>query len=232
MIRSIAILFVSTLITTLSFAQSQDFMPKGEQIMIEENLQTMSAGTHNALSMAIPNADEKKVEHVWKQFSKDFKTRTQRDRKSGLYVSDDAKLKNISNNTVDLYAQFERGGSGTLVTLWFDLGGAYLASETHEAAYESAQQMMQDFAKAVKKSMAEDDLKVQEKALKELGKELERLAKDKEQYEKKIAEANELIREMENSIKQNEKDQEAKQQQIDAQSKVVSTAQDKVRQYN
>jgi hypothetical protein len=214
------------------FAQSQGFMPEEEQaVMIEENLQTMSAGTHNALSMAIPNAEEKKVEQVWKQFSKDFKTRTQRDRKSGLYVSDDAKLQNISNNTVDLYAQFERGGSGTLATFWFDLGGAYLASETHEAAYESAQQLLKDFANAVKKSMAEDDLKAQEKALKELTKELDHLAKDKEQYEKKIEEANELIREMENSIQQNEKDQIAKQEQIDAQEKVVTMAQDKVRKY-
>lgn len=213
-------------------AESKDFQPKGEQaIMIEEQLETMSMGTHNALRMAIQGADEKKVEQVWKQFSKDFKTRTQKDRKSGLYVSDDAKISSLSSNTVDVYAQFERGGNGVLATMWFDLGGAYLSSETHNEAYDQGEQLMRDFANAVRKSMAEDNVKEQEKGLKVLNKDLEKLEKENDQYEKKIEEAKELIKEMEANIQQNGKDQTAKQQEIEAQEKVVEKAKTKVKKY-
>lgn len=241
MIRSSLLLLVLLAWSSVSIAQKEspevvegakDFQPKGEQaIMIEEQLETMTMGTHNALRMAIQGADEKKVEQVWKQFAKDFKTRTQKDRKSGLFVSDDAKIRSLSDNTVDVYTRFDRGGNGMLVTMWFDLGGAYLSSETHEEAYEQGEQLMRDFADAVRKSMAEDNVKEQEKALKMLNKDLERLEKENDQYNKKIEEAEALIKEMKANIEQNKKDQTAKQQEIDAQEKVVDKAKEKVRKY-
>ncbi|MEL6941410.1 MAG: hypothetical protein AAFO82_01975 [Bacteroidota bacterium] len=206
-------------------------MQKGMQVIINEGMQLMSAGSNNALTMAIPGANKKKVEHVWKDFSKDFRSRTKKDRKSGLYFSDDATLRSISSNNIDIYARFDEGGSGTVATVWFDLGGAYLASETHENAYEEAEELMSRFANAVGKSMAEDNVHDQEKILKGINKELDKLAKDKEHYEKKIEEAKALIAEMEANIKQNEKDQENKKIEIQKQEEVVDKAKDKVKDF-
>ncbi|NJL75385.1 MAG: hypothetical protein HC892_10490 [Saprospiraceae bacterium] len=131
-----------------------------------------------------------------------------------------------------MYAKFDGSGSGTIVTVWFDLGGAFLASEQHEEAYQAADQLMRDFASAVGKSMAEDNVKEQEKILKNLEKELEKLGKDKDGYYKKIEEAKKLITEMEQSIEQNLKDQEKKQEEIKAQGQVIEQAKDKVKAFN
>ncbi|MEM8526725.1 MAG: hypothetical protein AAGG68_18945 [Bacteroidota bacterium] len=206
-------------------------MQKGMQVVINEGMQLMSAGSNNALTMAIPGADKKKVEHVWKEFSKDFKARTKRDRKSGMYFSDDAKLRSLSGNDIDVYARFDEGGSGTVATVWFDLGGAYLASETHESSYEEAEELMTRFANAVGKSMAEDNVHDQEKILKGMNKELDKLEKDQDTYHKKIEEAKALIAEMEGNIKQNEKDQENKKVEIQKQEDVIVKAKDKVKEF-
>lgn len=206
-------------------------MQKGMQVVINEGMQLMSTGSNNAMTMAIPGANKKKVETVWKTFSKDFKSRTRKDRKSGLYFSDDAKLRSISDNDMDIYARFDEGGSGTVATLWFDLGGAYLASETHENAYEEAEDLMTRFANAVGKSMAEDNVDEQEKILKSMNKDMHKLEKDKETYEKKIEEAKALITEMEGNIKQNEKDQEGKKIEIQKQEEVIGKAKDKVKEF-
>lgn len=215
--------------------EGKNFQAKGEtsmQVVISENMQLMSLGSNNALTMAIPGADQKKVEMVWKEFAKDFKAKTRKDRKSGLYFTDNATMRGISDNDVDVYAKFERGGTGTVATMWFDLGGAYLASETHDAAYEEAEELLRDFANAVGRSMAEDNVEEQEKILKGLEKDLNRLEKDKENYLKKIEDAKNLILEMEANIEQNKKDQENKVGEIGAQEKVIDRAKAKVRDFN
>lgn len=204
---------------------------KGMQVVVQESMQLMADNSRNGLSMAIPGATQKKVEAVWKEFSKDFKSKARKDRKTDLYFSDDAKLSDISGNTVDLYAKFEGGGTGTVATLWFDLGGAYLASETHAEQYEEAEELMKDFANAVGRSMAEDNVKDQEEVLKNLDKDLKRLEKDNEKYHDKIEDAKKLIAEMEANIEQNLKDQEAKQKEIEGQKETIDKAKDKVKDF-
>jgi len=249
MMRKLTLLFLLVFgISTFSFAQNtseemqsydtssdqKGFQEKGSQgmqVVINENMQLMSAGSNNALTMAIQGADLKKVEAVWKTFSRDFKARTRKDRKSGLYFTDNARMRNISSNDVDIYAKFERGGSGTVATVWFDLGGAYIASETHGEAYNEAEELMYKFANAVGKSMAEDHVKDQEKVLKALEKELSKLEKDNETYLKKIEEAKALIAEMEGNIKQNEIDQEGKKGEIKKQVEAVDKAKAKVKDF-
>lgn len=221
------------------FAQSdsdqKDFTAKGaalEQVVVKEGMQLINDRSQNALTMAIPSASNKKCEEVWKEFSKDFNGKTRKDKKTNLYFSDDASLTKLSGNAVDVYAKFDGSGSGTIVTVWFDLGGSFLASEQHEDAYQAADQLIRDYASAVKKSIAEDYVKEQEKVFKILEKDLEKLGKDNESYRKKIEEAKKLIAEMEQNIQQNLKDQEKKQEEIKTQGKVVEQAKEKVKAFN
>jgi hypothetical protein len=213
----------------------KDLTPKGlasEQTVVRESMQMMGESSQNALTMAIPNVSDKKCEEVWKEFSKDFSGKTRKDKKTDMYLSDDASIRKMSSNTVDVYAKFNESGNGTTVTVWFDLGGAFLSSEQHETAYQEANELMLDFAKAVGKSLAEDNVKEQEKVLKALEKDLDKLGKDNENYHKKIEEAKKLITEMEQNIEQNVKDQEKKQEEIKAQGTVLETAKSKVKDFN
>lgn len=132
---------------------------------------------------------------------------------------------------MDLYARFEDGNSGTIITVWFDLGGAYLASEIHSDAYEQAEILLKDFATAVNRSLAEDNVAEQEKIQKNLEKELDKLQKDNKKYNDKIEEAKKIISDMEASIIQNEKDQQTKQTEIENQKKEVEKAKEKVKEF-
>jgi valyl-tRNA synthetase len=228
-------LFLSIVLFNFGIAQKKDLQPKGvavDQLVIRENMQLLNSESKNALILGLPNADAKKAESVWQGYVKQFKaSSTKKDRKSGIYFSDDANLSKISNNTLDLYARFEDGNNGTVATVWFDLGGAYLASETHSDAYQQAEAMLKDFAIAVNRSLAEDNVVEQEKIQKNLEKELDKLQKDNKKYNDKIEEAKKVIAEMEASILQNEKDQENKQTEIENQKKEVEKAKAKVKEF-
>lgn len=213
---------------TGTFAQIGDSQVKGMNVSISESMQLMGEKSQNALVMTIPGADAKKCEAVWKQFSKEMKTRSKKDRKTGLHQALDATVRAIGKESVDLYANFEKGGSGTVVAVWFKKDGSFIASENSGSDYDGASSMMKDFANAIGKSMAEDNVEDQEDVLKGFEKDLKKLEKDNDSYHKKIADAKALIAEMEDSIKQNLKDQEAKSKEIEAQEKVVSKAKDKV----
>lgn len=206
--------------------------PKGMQVSVNESMQLMGSVSQNALTMAISGASVKKCETVWKEYAKDFRAKAKKDRKTGLYLSEGANLDDISKNPMDVYAQFERGGTGTIVSVWFNASGGYIASETNEEAYGEAVELMKDYANAVGKSMAEDNVEEQEKVLKEMEKQLKKLEKDNDRYHQKIEEAKALIAEMEDNIKQNLRDQEAKQKEMEQQEGVIEKAKDKVGEFN
>ncbi len=233
------VLFLFFNITLLNFgiAQKKDLQAKGiaepnATFLIQENMQQLYAESKNALTIGLPNVDAKKAESVWQGYVKQFKaSSTKKDKKSSVYFSDDANISQISSNTVDLYARFEDGKNGTVATVWFDLGGAYLASETHGDTYQQAEDLLKDFAIAINRSLAEDNVVAQEKIQKNLEKELDKLQKDNKKYNDKMEEAKKVISEMEASILQNEKDQENKQTEIENQRKEVEKAKDKVKEF-
>lgn len=231
----VLLLFFSIALLNFGITQKKDLQAKGvavDQLVVRENMQLLNSESKNALILGLPNANAKKAESVWQDYAKQFKAKsTKKDKKSGVYFSDDAILSKISNNTVDLYARFEDGNSGTIITVWFDLGGAYLASEIHSDAYEQAEILLKDFATAVNRSLAEDNVAEQEKIQKNLEKELDKLQKDNKKYNDKIEEAKKIISDMEASIIQNEKDQQTKQTEIENQKKEVEKAKEKVKEF-
>lgn len=204
---------------------------KSMTIRVDEDEMAMNQGVNNGVSLTLPKANAKKAATVWKTYSKSFKARTKKVKGSDEWLSDDARLLDVSDNSVDVYATFDDSGEGSVATVWFDLGGAYLNSRDHREGFGSAIKMLEEYAAEVGKSVAEDELKAEEKTLKTLNKDLDKLERNKDTYEKKIEDAKKVIAEMEANIKQNTIDQAKKTEEIEQQEDQVRKAEDKVKEF-
>ncbi len=196
------------------------------QIQVREAPQTMSEGVNNSLVIELWNVDEKTAVKEWRKFTRQFKGKTSREKKMKHWFTDDARIKTISNNTVDIYAWFEENKRTdvTTATFWFNLGGAYVSSQLNPAQYGAAVKVLLDYKASLDLVEAEDEVDAQEKALQDLEDELKKMKKDNEDFHKKIEDAKRLILELEQKIQENLRDQEAKMQEIDTQRKVVENA--------
>lgn len=229
--KNLMLLVIAFFVTQTAFAQMQ---AKGvsEMPTIEETEKTMSKGTNAAFFIMIDGTSKGDLEKEWKDFTKDFKAKAKQDRKSKEWLADDAKISSLSDNAVDVYADIRYESKDvSSIYVWFDLGGAFVNSETHAEAATEAEKILQKFVVQVYKHQAEDVLKSEEKALSSLEKDLKKLEKDNQDYHKKIEEAKELIAKMEKNIETNVEDQKKKGVEIDTQKEVVKTAGEHVKDF-
>ena len=63
---------------------------------------------------------------------KNFKGKLKYNRKIDEYFSDNAEIKDMSENAVDIISKvYDNGAEGTTVAIWFNLGVTYLSSEKY-----------------------------------------------------------------------------------------------------
>ncbi|MFK7936506.1 MAG: hypothetical protein AB8G22_23525 [Saprospiraceae bacterium] len=192
------------------------------QISLEETELTMSKGLHTAYVLTFPDVELKTVEKGWKDFMKSYKTKPKRNKKTNEYFSDNAKIEKMSDNVVDVYSKLEKGTDNqTIMTVWYDLGGAYVDSETHPEQAVVAQQMLQDFVFKANKELAEAVVKAEEKELKVLNDDLKKLEKQNANHHDDIRKAEEKIAQLKADIESNLQDQKMKKEEIGGQEEVV-----------
>lgn len=195
---SFLVLFLSMIIN-FSFAQDKKSSamkssPMTYEIKMEDR--AMSKGQQNAYTVMLASSNKKDVEKAWSKYMKEYKGKTKKQKKTNEYLTDNAQISTMSDNTVDVYAQLQELGNETQMSVWFDLGGAFVNAETHPEASATANNILTGFARSIQKKNIEEQLKVEEKAEKKIGdelkkneKELKNLEKDIENYKKKIKEA-------------------------------------------
>lgn len=196
---------------------------------VMEASKVMSKGQQTSLTLEIPEVSADFAEEVYKDFIKDFKGKSKKDRKTNEWFSDDAKVATIANGApIDIYATLESSGSKAVINMWVDLGSGYISSSTYPTEYMEAGKLLERFAETVKIRQAEDELDLVEKDLKKLDGDMKKLKKDNEDYHKEIEKANQKIKDSENAILKNEEDQKSKQSAIEAQAQKVEEAKIKV----
>lgn len=197
------------------------------EVVINEVLEYMSQGEKTGVEVAIVDAETKDVESTWVKFMKKYKAKVTNSKKSVEVFADNAKIPQISANTVDVYAIARKESYGTKLTVFVDLGGAFVSSQEHEAAFGALEGLVREFALGEAVRVVEAELKIQEKVMKDLGKDLSGLVKDKDGYIKEIEKAKALIAQREIDIANNEKAQDTKRQQIEIQEEIVKTVKKK-----
>ncbi len=202
--KKIAFLIIFLWLSTISVIHAQ---------LIRETSASMSLGHNNAIMLELDYADASKVLEVFDKYVNDFKAKTKT--KKGELFADNALIKSIAgNNTIDIYARAEKGMNKAVLTVWFDLGGAYLSSRSHPDKYLEAEKWLYEFAKIMVKKGIEDELKAEQKRLSELENDLKNLTREKEKLERNITSDEKSIKDMENKIAQTKQNIEKSKQDI------------------
>ncbi len=196
---------------------------------ISEGTRSMSLGSNNSLSLDIPNADEKTAKKVWSKFMKQYDGKTKSSRKTGETFTDNAEITALGgSNTVDVYAKFADAGENCNITVWFDLGGAYLSSDMHPDKYSEGEKMLIRFAIEVAIEATKKELDQEEKRQKELERKQSKLVKNNEDLHRDIENYKEKIKKAEAEIEQNVKDQKNTKAAIEEQKEVVGQVKKKL----
>ena len=211
------LLFCVSLLTNSLNAQVIPTIDKAEKMM--------SMGAKSAFTVKYEGTDVKTVENQWEKVMKSYKGKVKKNKAKELFA-DDVKMKDLSTNTVDVYATVAKDetGNNTILSVWYDLGGAFLNETDHPSQTVAVKNMLDQTSLRVGAVRAEDVLDEEEDNLKNMNKELEKMVKEKEDGLKDIEEAKALIAKTEAMIEENDKAQVDKKAEIKGQEKTLEEA--------
>lgn len=213
-----------------------------QNVEVKEGSASMSKGSQNGFSVELIKTNAEFAADRFKDFCSDkYDFKCKYDKKTKEFAADNVKVKGLSdgNDLMDVFATFRQNGENTTMTVFFDLGGAYLNSQAHSSKVPNVKTMLSSFAVVVSRGMIEDNLNAEKKKLEKLQENKKDLEKDKkdlekdvvdfnqdiENYKKKIAEAENKIKDTQGKIAKNGESQVAKQKEVDAQNEVVKEIQ-------
>jgi hypothetical protein len=206
-------------ITSLNFSFAQ----------VNEEPRSMTQGMNNALVINIPNADDKMVERLWKNFMKLKDSKTKKIKKSEEWFSDNANIPGISgSNDIDVYATFEQTGSDIIMTVWFDIGGSFLNSTDHPERYTAGENFLIAFETEVYKEGVRAKIKEEENNMQKLESDLKKLVRTNDRLLREIEIAKKKIEKAEAAIVDNLQEQEETNTKIDAQKVIVDNTKKKM----
>ncbi len=190
---------------------------------VREEVRPMAMGTYNAFILPLPDTEEKLAKKVWEDFIKQYGAELKKVKKSEEYLADNALIPAVSesNNPVDVYSRIESTKTDATLTVWVDLGGAYLDGNTFPEKGAEFTKILNRFAIELAREKTKIELENQEKELKKQESQLRKLEKDNTGYHEDIEQAKEKIKKAEANIEQNLRDQEASKQRIEAQKKLL-----------
>jgi len=231
--KKVTSIFAFIFCVSVLFAQTPQVVKSGDLVLVVgQEMRTMSAGNENALTVVLPKTNKKVVEKAWEKYiKKNFKAKAKRDKKSGEMFADNATIKGVSDNTVDVYAKVTEMGGDTELSVWYNLGGAYLSSANHPQRYPAAEKMVLDFSASVSKALVEEELKMEKGKVKGLQKELKGFEKDQKKAEDEIAKAEKKIKEMREKIEKAKENQEMKKKEIGAQEAVIKSVEKRLKEF-
>lgn len=209
-------LLIGLCIVSMTFAQTTYDVTESEKAMYK--------GTHPALSMTFEGISVDAAAEEWKQFMKDYKGKTKEDKKGKVWFTDDAKMEKVSENTIDLYAGFAEVPGGAVVSVWFDLGGAYLSSNLDQNRTNEGKKVMQKYGHAISKRLAKEQWEMQEKHLSMLEKDLKKMENEQSDLQKKIDDLKEELMDLEAQAQQKLAEQQSQKNAMKAQEKVIEAA--------
>lgn len=176
---------------------------------VSEGLHQMSKGTYPAFGVKIEAASAEFILKKWKSFIKKKRGgKTKYNKKMQEVFSDDIKLKDMSANTVDLYARVVGNEEKKHLELlvWFNLGVSYLSSKEYPDRAQDAYDLLEAFMKDIEKDLLKIAIKEEEKQIKQETKALKKLEKTITKMDKKIAKCEAEIEKIKEEINEIEED--------------------------
>lgn len=195
------------------------------QVKVDEKKVNVD-GTKEGFYLTIPYGTQKELEKELKDELKSWKGSYST---SGDIIKvDDCKLKEMGENTFDVFAKVEENpDGGAFISVAVDLGGAYLNSSDHSAQAKIINTRLYKFGVNASKNMVGEEIKIEEKLLKEQEKELKDMEKEQEKLEKEIEDYHKKIEENKKAIEESKKNQETKKGEIKTQTEKLKAVEKK-----
>lgn len=185
---------------------AQDFSVKEEVVAIDGK-------SRNSLTVIIDADKADDVKKAWKKKLKETKGKVN---DKTIIFGDDCKLKEMGDNTFDVYSVVEDAtDQGVRLVVAFDLGGAYLSTTDHPDKFPAAEKFVRTFAVEQAREAVNVEIKVLEKVLKGFEKDQSGLEKDKADLEKSIEDYKKKIEEAKANIEKNVANQANKKTEIE-----------------
>lgn len=228
----------ATFFLGLSTIQAQDSSTTAKSAIsnvsqVREGDRLMSQGNKNSLTVDMNNVPIKVVEKYWKEYAKQFKGDTKKDRKTDEWFTDNALVPALGGaNTVDMYTKFTDNGNSTNMAMWVDLGGAYINQKDFKEKYDAAEKIMLDFALSVNREQIKTLLNDQQDEQKKMEREQRNLEKKNTNLHNDIDDWKKRITKAEGELQVNLKSQEDQKKKIENQQKLVEEIQKKLANMN
>ena len=208
------ILLVALIAYNFGFSQNME---------TKEVRKSMSKGNQPGIEIIIPHISEDNLEDAIKKVTKKYKGDREKIKRSNEIYLDDALIKEISENTIDIHQIIEKEGTGLRYTVFFNLGGAFLDSKLNAQKFAYAEEIVNRIALKASEIRIDDILKEEQDKLEDLVDDQEDLVKDKEDATKDIEKAKDEIAKKEKEIQENIKLQATKTTEIDKQRRKVDS---------
>ncbi len=207
---------------TLVFISLVTVSVSAQKIKVKQSNENIGGGSNNALVVTLYEINPSDAEDSFRSFMKKYDGK--RSSKDGAIFVDHATIKDMGNNTIDVYgkAQGKKGDPEIVFVVAFDLGGAFLNSSDHKSQYDVAEKMVKDFAIKTTKDAIEEKLKAAQKIQSNFEDDQKSLEKDNKNLNEDIEDYKKKIKKAEDDIVKNKSDQDKKKSEIEAQKKVVA----------
>ncbi len=198
-----------------------------QHYQIKEGRYPMSKGTQPGFEITLPGVDEKVAREEIKKWMNQFKGKT--GTKKGEIYSDNAIIPEISDHPVDIYAVVKKTKDGSVVYVFFDLGGSFLNPNDHKDKFNVVKRMLDKLGKNLVKADLEAKIKATEREIKNTEKDLNTLKKQQERLENKIKDCEQTIKESKEALKENAKQQEETEKMLQQKRQQLKELQEKLK---
>lgn len=189
--KIISILFFITL-----FANLDSF---GQKIEVRHG-SAFLGGSENPVSIIeIENASVKEIDKKWNNYIRKNKGKVTK--QGDMWFHDNAIIKSISKDTLDMWSTVKESGKSVVITLAVNSGGNFISNSGGKN--KAVDRFLSEFAADTHKHLIGLELTAAQKLLKSKEKDYEQLEKSNKKLEKEIDEMKSKIADNERVIKQN-----------------------------
>lgn len=184
------------------------------KIKITEVFEAVGGAQKPGIAVSLPAAGFAETALDWKAYLKTLKVKTKlkKSEQGDYWFTDNAAIKSISDNTIDIYSTVEATPGGALLKVFTDLGGAFLSAKTHPEAYKNMSQILLDIATNTSANAMQNVLQGEEVVLKDLENKRTSLKKDEAQWKERLLQLQQAIKETQSALDENAKQQSATNQ--------------------
>lgn len=186
-----------------------------KEIVILQQVKTMSKGENTAVVVKIPETLIKEVQKNWEKFIKNKTKSKVQNTLDETWISA-TTVSSIYQDPINIYSKIIQTPDGVDISAFFEINGAFITAQDNDKM-TAAGEYMRTFAIRQYKLAIENQLKTEEKNLKTMKQELTKLQKENERLHKGIKVNESNIINTESDIQINASDQVRKATEVEKQ---------------